>query len=168
MPEQFNDLVDYDHLALYDEKIKQVIGGKADDSTVVKRVTVGGSAAPMSNNSVALGSAAGASTESTLTDGANLPTGSAVKAYVDSALASAGSLTKEVVQTVPSAADADENTLYYVMNSTTGYYDVYQKIGGSVVRLDDVSIDLSGYVQSSDISVVTNAQINALFESGGE
>ena len=180
MPSQtYEDLVDLDHLALYHDKAKQLFATKEEVASgagnVIDGITVGGTAvAPDANKVVALGSAAGASAESTLTNGANLPTGSAVKAYVEgkgyqtasdvaSALATYGSLKKQVAQAVPTAQAADPNTLYYVMNSATGYYDIWQLVGSSVVRLDDVSVDLSGYVRSSDVTIVTNAQIDALF-----
>lgn len=108
-------------------------------------------------------------------DGANLPTGAAVKVFVEgkgyqtaaevaTAVAGAGHLRKTVAASVPTAAEADPDTLYYVMNASSGHYDIWQLVDGSVVRLDDVSVDLTGYVQSSDVTIVTNAQIDVLFQ----
>lgn len=126
-----------------------------------------------------LGTAAAKDYEATLTNGANLPTGAAVQNYVaglgyqtstevqtaiSTAIAGLTLLKDEIVNVLPSPSDADPNTLYYLMNSATGYYDIYKLISGTMVRLDDVSIDLSGYVQKTDITIVTNAQINAMFE----
>ena len=102
--------------------------------------------------------------DSSVTSGSsNAVSGDAVYNAISTAIANAGHLKKEVVNSVPSAADADEDVLYYVMNSTSGYYDIYQKIGGSVVRLDDVSIDLSNYATLSDLPTeMTAADVDAI------
>ena len=49
-------------------------------------------------------------------------------------------------------ADAKENILYLVWNSTTSHYDIYAKVADSsgnfkMEQLDDTTVDLSGYVQ---------------------
>ena len=51
---------------------------------------------------------------------------------------------------MPEAAAAKENVLYLVMNSETGHYDIYAKVGESVELLDDTTVDLTGYVQKED------------------
>lgn len=86
-----------------------------------------------------------------------------VSSAISEAVAGLGSLTKVVANAVPTAGEADEDVLYYVMNATTGYYDIYQLIGDEVVRLDDVSIDLSGYVRAEDLVLATTADIDAMF-----
>lgn len=95
--------------------------------------------------------------------GTNPVSGAGISTAIQSAIANAGHLTKEVANSVPSAANANEDVLYYVMNSASGYYDIYQKIGNEVVRLDDVSIDLSNYATLSDLpSEMTAAEVDAI------
>ena len=51
---------------------------------------------------------------------------------------------------VPGAEEAEDNVLYLVMNGNTGHYDIYAKVGGEVVLLDDTTVDLSGCVMAED------------------
>lgn len=64
---------------------KTKLGGIAEGAevNVLEGITVGGTDQTVTGKKVALGSAAGAATESTLTDGSNLPTGAAVKGFVE-------------------------------------------------------------------------------------
>ena len=55
---------------------------------------------------------------------------------------------------MPAVADAKENILYLVWNSTTRHYDIYAKVEDSsgnfkMEQLDDTTVDLSGYVQKA-------------------
>ena len=49
----------------------------------------------------------------------------------------------EKVDSVPAAETAEDNVMYLVMNSESGFYDIYALVSGEVVRLDDTSVDLS-------------------------
>lgn len=49
----------------------------------------------------------------------------------------------EKVDSVPTAETAEDNVMYLVMNSESGFYDIYALVSGEVVRLDDTSVDLS-------------------------
>jgi len=187
----FEDLVDYDHLALYDEKMKQLVSTKADDADVVKSVTVGGSAAPKANNTVSLGSAAEATVEAQGVDSdtTTLPTTAQVKSYVDDSIASAivgtykpsGSvafanlpaLAASVLGNVYNVTDSFTTTANFVEGAGKDYpagtnviiVDIDATGQAPTYRYDALSgiVDLSNYVQFSDITIVTNAQINALF-----
>ena len=53
------------------------------------------------------------------------------KQYVDDAIAQAGHLKRAVVQTLPNASDADENTLYMVPSQSGNYYEEYMVINGA-------------------------------------
>ena len=53
---------------------------------------------------------------------------------------------------VPGAEEAEDNVLYLVMNGNTGHYDIYAKVGGEVVLLDDTTVDLSGCVMAEDVA----------------
>lgn len=53
------------------------------------------------------------------------------KKYVDDAIAAAGHLSRQVVQTLPDPALADPNTLYMVLASTEDHYEEYMVINGA-------------------------------------
>lgn len=67
------------------------------------------------------------------------------KEETESKIAAAGHAKFKKVDAVPEAATAESNVLYLVMNTETGYYDIYAKIDNAVVRLDDVSVNLDAY-----------------------
>ena len=52
------------------------------------------------------------------------------KKYVDDAIAQAGHLHREIVQTLPNAENADSNTLYMVLSQDGTHYDEYMVING--------------------------------------
>lgn len=107
-------------------------------------------------------------------EGYGYQTASQVSTAIDTAIASTGHASFKVVATVPAAADAEDNVLYLCKNSKTGYYDIYAKVTetgtdgtstASVVRLDDVSVDLSGYVQSTEMVALTNPEIQTAVDT---
>lgn len=53
------------------------------------------------------------------------------KQYVDDAIAAAGHLKRQIVQTLPDAATADPNTLYMVLASSEDHYEEYMVIDGA-------------------------------------
>ncbi len=69
---------------------------------------------------------------------------------VQAAIAAIGHASFEVADSVPAAEAAADNVFYLVKNDDTGYYDIYAKVSGEVVRLDDTTVDLTGYIQSPD------------------
>lgn len=109
---------------------------------------------------------------SSLTNDAGYQTGSQVATAIQTAIAQTGHASFQVVSAVPSASSAQENILYLVKNTTTGYYDIYAKVVNEVVRLDDVSIDLSGYVQkeagkglsTNDFTTAEKNKLNGITE----
>ena len=52
------------------------------------------------------------------------------KKYVDDAIAAAGHLKREIVQTLPGASSADSNTLYMVPAQSGDHYEEYMVING--------------------------------------
>lgn len=61
----------------------------------------------------------------------------------------------EKVEAVPDAGTAKENILYLVMNKKTQHYDIYAKVEGAVVLLDDTTVDLSGYATQEQLEAVS-------------
>lgn len=72
-------------------------------------------------------------------------TATAIAEAIQTAIAATGHASFKKVGTVPTAAEAQDNVLYLVMNADTGFYDIYAKVENEVVRLDDVSVNLDGY-----------------------
>ncbi len=80
------------------------------------------------------------------------------KEETESKIAAAGHAKFKKVDTVPDAATAESNVLYLVMNTETGYYDIYAKIDNAVVRLDDVSVNLDAYSTTEQMNAaIANA-----------
>lgn len=91
------------------------------------------------------------------------------KAEVESAIAAgvanAAHLKRKIVDTLPTA-DIDENTVYMVLDdssSSDNKYIEWMYINGAWEKTGDTEIDLSGYVQASDIVPITNEEIDAAF-----
>lgn len=72
-------------------------------------------------------------------------TASAIAEAIQTAIAATGHASFKKVSAAPTAADAQDNVLYLVMNADTGFYDIYAKVEDEVVLLDDVSVNLDDY-----------------------
>ena len=93
---------------------------------------------------------------------ADYQTGTQVEAAIQAAIAATGHAHFEKVDTVPTADAAEENVLYLVMNSTTGHYDIYALVSGSVELLDDTTVDLSNYSTTEQMNAAISAAVEAL------
>lgn len=71
--------------------------------------------------------------------------------YLES-IAQSGHAIFQKAEAAPDPEDAQENILYLVKNTETGFYDIYALVDGAVERLDDTSVDLDGYVTDEDLS----------------
>ena len=85
-----------------------------------------------------------------------------VQTAIQAAIAASGHAHFEEVSAVPSAAEAKENVMYLVMNNTTGHYDIYAKVGESVVLLDDTTVDLSAYAKTAEVTAAISEAITGL------
>lgn len=95
-------------------------------------------------------------------ENAGFQTADDVSAAIQAAISSSGHAHFEAVDAVPTAANAQENVLYLVMNNTTGHYDIYALVGGSVVLIDDTTVDLSNYYTKSATQSAISSAIAAL------
>ena len=84
---------------------------------------------------------------SQITNDSKYQTDTQVAAAVQAAISATGHASFEKVDTVPTAATAEENVLYLVLNSKTGHYDIYAFVGETVELIDDTTVDLSNYVE---------------------
>ncbi len=85
-----------------------------------------------------------------------------VQTAIQAAIAASGHAHFEEVDSVPAASEAKENVMYLVMNDETGHYDIYAKVGESVVLLDDTTVDLSAYAKTAEVTAAISAAITGL------
>lgn len=83
---------------------------------------------------------------------------------VQAAIAASGHAHFEVAETDPTAEgfEAQANVMYLYMNSKTKHYDIYAKVGESVVLLDDTTVDMSEYAKTADVTSAISTAIAAL------
>lgn len=90
-----------------------------------------------------------------------------VKTAVDNAIGSITGLSFEVVQTLPSTGEA--GVIYLVPNSGSGtnVYDEYVWLTTSnkFEKIGTTDVDLSNYVQFSDLTAITNSEIDTIVAS---
>ena len=96
-------------------------------------------------------------------DGANAVNGKAVYDYVTAAIADITGFHAEIVTELPAVGQT--NILYLVAKSEAASgdgYDEYLYIKGAWERVGSTDIDLSGYVQASEMHAITNTEITAI------
>lgn len=93
---------------------------------------------------------------------AGYQTSAQVEAAIQAAVAASGHAHFEKVDAVPTAETAQANTLYLVMNSTTGHYDIYALVSGAVELLDDTTVDLTAYSTTEQMNAAISAAVEAL------
>lgn len=84
------------------------------------------------------------------------------KKYVDDAIAAAGHLHREVVQTLPDVANADPNTLYMMLATSGDHYEEYMVINGV---WDMVGSTGDGTGGAYELPVATNARLGGVKSS---
>lgn len=91
---------------------------------------------------------------------ANPVTSGAVYSFVTSAIADIEHFSAQIVSSLPSAGKS--NVLYLVAKSSAASgngYDEYLYINGAWELIGSTDIDLSGYVQASEMHAITNTEI---------
>lgn len=105
-----------------------------------------------------------APTASAGTNTTQIATTAFVKTAVDNAIGSITGLSFEIVQTLPQTGTA--GVIYLVPNSGTApnIYDEYVWIASSssFEKIGSTDVDLSGYVQASEMVTITNAEIDTI------
>lgn len=86
-------------------------------------------------------------------------TATAIGEAIQAAIAATGHASFKKVEAVPAVEVAEDNILYLVMNTDTGYYDIYAKVDNAVVRLDDVSVNLDAYSTTEQMNAAIAAAI---------
>lgn len=138
-----NKIIDLSALSHFKAKLDLILVNKADTSSIPTAV-------------------------SDLTNDLDFQTGTEVATAIDEALAGITGIDFEIVQTLP--ATGEKGVIYLVPQSGgsgSNIYDEYIWITnsgvGSFEKIGSTDIDLSGYVQFTDIIYATNAEIDALF-----
>ena len=90
-------------------------------------------------------------------------TASQVDAAITDALADITGIDFQIVQTLP--ATGQKGVIYLVANSGTSpnSYDEYIWVNNAFEKIGTTDIDLSGYVQASEMHALTNAEIDTIF-----
>ena len=77
----------------------------------------------------------------------------ATKSYVDRTVANAGHLKREIVTTLPAVNEANEHTIYMVLDTSVPLGDKYKEymlISGAITQIGDTSVDLSNYIEKPE------------------
>ena len=94
-------------------------------------------------------------------DGGNAVSGKAVYDFVTNAIAGISGFHAEIVSELP--ASGQSNILYLLAKSSAASgdgYDEYLYINGAWELIGSTDIDLSGYVQASEMHAITNTEIS--------
>lgn len=138
-----NKIIDLSALSHFKAKLDLILVNKADTSSIPTAV-------------------------SDLTNDLDFQTGTEVATAIDEALAGITGIDYEIVQTLPQTGE--KGVIYLVPQSDGSGSDIYDEYiwitnsgVGSFEKIGSTDIDLSGYVQFTDIVYATNAEIDALF-----
>lgn len=98
-----------------------------------------------------------------LTDGADYIKKAELTEEVKSLIGNTKALEFSVVEELPSSGE--KSTIYLVSKSKAenDAYDEYIFVNGKFEKIGTTSVDLSGYVKVSDITSITNEEIDTLF-----
>lgn len=161
MPTQYNRLDDNGLLYLL-TLLEPLLG----DANVIETVQKNGVALTVSNKTVNIEVPTNADIQ-TIVEAYGYQTSSQVSTAIQTALAGVTQIDFQVVQSLPQTGA--KGVIYLLSNSGTGsnVYDEYIWIdgtpSGSFEKIGSTSVDLSGYVQASEMHALTNAEIDTIF-----
>lgn len=99
----------------------------------------------------------------------DLPTTATVEQMIVEKVSQASHMKKEIVQELPSAESADQDTFYLIkIDSATGTdkYEIWTKIGDELVLIDDTSVSLVGYATTEQmLEAISTAKTEAINEA---
>lgn len=100
---------------------------------------------------------------SQLTNDSNYQTGTQVATTIANAIGNIETIKFEIVSVLPETGNTA--TIYLVSTARTNSYDEYIYIDNSWEKIGTTDVDLSGYVQSSDLIAITNSEIDTILAS---
>lgn len=117
---------------------------------------------PASILSGAIPSAVTATTQAAGNNSTKIATTAFVGTAIANALAEITGIKFEIVQTLPTTGE--NGTIYLVSHGGTGtnIYDEYVYVNNAWEKIGTTDIDLSGYVQKSELVSITNAEIDTI------
>lgn len=97
--------------------------------------------------------------------GLGYQTSSDVSSAINSAIAGITGITYEIVQSLP--ASGDPGVIYLLSNSGTSpnVYDEYIYVNNGFEKIGTTDVDLTNYMQFSDMVAITNAEIDTIVAS---
>lgn len=84
---------------------------------------------------------------------------------ISTAVANAGHLKREIVESLPATTAANEHTIYMVLDADgndDNKYIEYMLVNGTFERTGSSDVDLSGYMKTEDIAAITNTEIDTI------
>lgn len=156
MATRFDDLIDIDLLALF----KTLADSKYADASDVPTKT-----SDLSNDSDYQTSTQATNIANTVMTN-NAPgyqTASQVTAAINNAISGITGISFEIVQALPASGGAGVIYLLPNSGSAPNIYDEYVWVNNAWEKIGTTDVDLSGYVEDSDITLATNADVQALF-----
>lgn len=130
------------------------------DSSKAVNITV-----PTDNASLANGAGYQTATDvNNLVDAKGYQTASQVNSIVNTAVANAAHLKRAIVDVLPESGE--ENTIYLVPSASSkdgNVKDEYMWINSAWEKIGSSEVDLAGYLKESDLTVITTAEIDAMF-----
>lgn len=133
-------------------------GGQAN---IIETIQVNGSAQAVNNKTVNI---TVPTNNNQLANGAGYQTAAQVTSAIDAAIQGVSQFDFQVVQSLP--ASGTKGTIYLVsIAGRTNAYDEYIYVGGSWEQIGTTDIDLSGYVQTTDLVAITNSEIDTIIAS---
>ena len=143
---------------------------KATDIPTVDSAMSGSSTNPVQNKVVntALGNKADKATTLAGYGIGDAYTKTQTDTAISAAVANAGHLKRTIVDSLPSVSSADENTIYMVLeeaDSGNNKYVEYMVVNGAWEKVGTSDVDLSGYLQTSDVVAIQNSEIDTIVAS---
>lgn len=147
-------------LSALEETVSGLVA-EGGEPNVIETIQVNGSAQPVSGKTVNI---TVPTNNNQLTNGAGYQTAAQVTSAIDQAIQGVSQFDFEVVQSLPTTGE--KGTIYLVpIAGRTNAYDEYIYVNNSWEQIGTTDIDLSGYVQTSDLVAITNSEIDIIIAS---
>lgn len=169
---RYASLIDIDRLSLYHDKAKLAFASKSETTALSARVgaleQAGGEpnvieAVKVNGTQIAVVNKAVNVPVPTRTSQLSNDSLFATQDYVNEAIGSVSGVSFEVVEELPQAGVSGTIYLVPYEHGADDAYDEYIWVDNGFEKIGSTEVDLSNYVQYSDITLATDAQVNALF-----
>ena len=102
---------------------------------------------------------------STALTASGFQTASQVEALIDTALATLDTDVFIIVESLPSASAANPNKIYLAPSSGNNTLEQWVAVSGAWKKLGSVEVSLDGYFNETNLTPITNSEIDAMFAS---